>query len=119
MQVKQIDFLQFLYGIYITPDKSKSSISNTVNRINQLKEFKYKLLVANEKNRKEILVELNQRFGVSFTEPDLLMKTTAGNQFKYLAGHLSLFKEIINYNSKEKVISLVDLKKLKKLLKAK
>src|SRR3989344_448760 len=114
MQVKQIDFLQFLYGIYITPDKSKSSISNTVNRINQLKEFKYKLLVANEKNRKEILVELNQRFGVSFTEPDLLMKTTAGNQFKYLAGHLSLFKEIINYNSKEKVISLVDLKKLKK-----
>ena len=74
-------------------------------------------MISNEKNRKEILKILNKKYHMNFSEADILMKTTAGNQFKYLSGHLSIFNEIISYDQKNKNILVKDIKKLEELLK--
>ena len=74
-------------------------------------------MLEKEKNLKQILGLLNKRYGVNFTDEDLIMKTTAGNQFKYLGGHISLFKDEINFNMGEKIISVKDKNKLKRILK--
>jgi len=118
LSVKEINFLQFLYGLYVIKDNSPNEVKETINRIEELKKYKYNLVIANEKNRKLLLKALNKKYNLNFSDPDLLMKTTAGNQFKYLSGHLLLFKDIILYNQRNKIISIKDLKKLEDLIKS-
>lgn len=118
LNVKEINFLQFLYGLYIIKNSSNNEIKEAINRIQELKKYKYNLVIANEKNRRLLLKSLNKKYNLNFSDPDLLMKTTAGNQFKYLSGHLSLFKDIIVYDQKNKIIIVKDLKKLEGLIKS-
>ena len=117
LKVGNINFLQFLYGVYTIQDTNESDINNSIKIIRELSKYNYNVLIAKEKNRKQILRLLNKKYGVNFTDEDLIMKTTAGNQFKYLGGHISLFKDEITFNMKEKIISVKDKDKLEKILK--
>jgi predicted helicase len=103
---KSMSILQFLYGPYIMKDSSKEEISNAIKRALELKKYNYSLLIKNEKGRRELFKILNEKYGVNFSEADLLMKTTAGNQFKYLIGHLSVFGDSFTYDKKNKILIL-------------
>jgi predicted helicase len=116
LKSKSMNILQFLYGPYIMKDSSNEEIINVLKRIQELEKYKYNILVKNDSNRKKIFGELNKKYSVDFSDADLLMKTTAGNQFKYLAGHLSLFSDIVFFDAKNKSITIKDNKRLQELL---
>lgn len=117
IKVKTINFLQFLYGIYTLKDETNDSIDNAITTIKELQNFNYNILIAKKENRIKILEQLNKRYEANFNDIDLIMKNTSGNQFRYLGDHLSLFKENIEYNTNEKIISIKSYNNLKEVIK--
>ncbi len=117
LDLKSINYIEFVFGLYSMVDYSEESISEAIEEIKFLRQKYPNLEILNEKNREKVLAELNNHFGTNFSLTDIWeKKTTINNQFIYFRNHLSLFDNCIicdkkaiylKKNEEKKVISLL------------
>lgn len=108
LEVKSINFIEFVFGIYSMIDSSDDSIQDAIDNIKHLRDKYVNLEILNEANKPKVLKELNSYFGTSFSETDIwVKKTTIVNQYIYFRNHLALLEKFIKIGDKLRTISLV------------
>lgn len=117
LDVKSINYVEFVFGLYSMVDYSKESIAEAIEGIRFIREKYPNIEILNEKNKAKVLDELNGHFGTNFNITDIWeKKTTINNQFIYFRNHLSLFYHAIKCdkkgvylkkNGKSKIVSLL------------
>ncbi|MBT7402928.1 DEAD/DEAH box helicase family protein [Candidatus Woesearchaeota archaeon] len=101
LDVKSINYVEFVFGLYSMIDYSEESIAESIEGIKYLREKYSNLEILNEKNKPKVLKELNDHFGTNFSLTDIWeKKTTINNQFIYFRNHLALFEDCINCDRK-------------------
>lgn len=110
----QLNFYEYIFCVYTITEPSISSFKAAVAGINFLRKTYPNLESLNEKNRAKVLRDLNEKFETAFEENDIWTKnTTVANQWNYMRGHISLFKDIFQYENKKRIIILnTDKKKV-------
>lgn len=100
LNLKTINYIEFVFGIYSMIDSSAKSIVEAIEDTYYLRENYPRIEITSEKNQKQVLDELNAYFGTNYSITDVWeKKTTVNNQFIYFRNHLSLFKDIIEVDS--------------------
>jgi hypothetical protein len=108
LEVKSINFIEFVFALYSLVDSSPKAITEAVKNIEYLRTTFPKLEILSEANKPKILKELNAVFGTNFSATDIWeKKTTIINQYIYFRDHLSLFNEFIKIDNKKGTITLV------------
>jgi len=107
LEVKTLNYIEFVFGLYSLIDSSEESIIEVIENIKYIREKYPNIEILNKKNKKSVLVGLNDYFETNFSITDVWeKKTTIYNQFIYFRNHLTLFKDIIKENKKNKSIYL-------------
>ena len=106
LEVKEINFHEFAFGIFPLYDSSETSVKQAVSDIEHLRGKYPNLYVINEANRESILNELNEFYGTTFSETDIWgqQPTTVKNQFIYIRDHLSLFNEFVKIENRKIIL---------------
>lgn len=106
LEVKEINFHEFTFGIFPLYDSSETSVQQAISDIEYLRGKYPNLYVINEANRKSILDELNEFYDTKYSETDIwgLQPTTVKNQFIYIRDHLSLFSEFIKIENRKIIL---------------
>ena len=105
LEVKSINYIEFVFGLYSLTDSSSTSIADAVNRIKFIRENYPNIEILNEKNKVQVLNDLNKKFNTNFSVTDIWeKKTTIYNQFIYFRDHLSMFGDVIHIDYKSKTI---------------
>jgi superfamily II DNA or RNA helicase len=115
----QLNFYEYIFCIYTIKEPTLLASTEALDGIQYLRKNYPNLEALGEKNRIKVLKTLNDHFGTEFQQNDIWTKnTTAVNQWNYMRGHISLFDDIVQYDSKNRVLSLKTGKRmaLKKLL---
>jgi superfamily II DNA or RNA helicase len=108
-----LNFYEYIFCIYTIKEPTISAFKDALGGIQYLRETYPNLEALGEKNRVKVLKILNDQFGTEFQQNDIWTKnTTAVNQWNYMRGHVSLFEEIVEYDSKNRVLSLKAGKRL-------
>lgn len=117
LDLKSINYVEFVFGLYSMIDYSEESISEAIAGIKFLRQKYPNLEILNEKNKVKVLKELNEHFGTNMSLTDIWeKKTTINNQFIYFRNHLALFDDFIKCdkkaaylkkNGESKVVSLL------------
>lgn len=106
-ELGQLNFYEYIFCIYTLRDSTISAFKEALDGIWYLRKTYPNLEALNEKNRAKVLEHLNERFGTEFQQNDIWTKTTtAVNQWNYMRGHISLFDDIVQYDSKTRVLSI-------------
>lgn len=101
LDLKSINYVEFVFGLYSMIDYSEESISEAIEGIKFLREKYPNIEILNEKNKTDVLNELNDHFGTNFSLTDIWeRKTTINNQFIYFRNHLALFDDCIKCDKK-------------------
>ena len=98
LEVKQFNYLEFLYGLYTIPDSSKNSLEDSIKIIKEIRSLYPNLGILSTQNKKNVLNILNEKYGVTFSYDEAWGSTTAKNKFLYFKNHLGLFEEITIQN---------------------
>lgn len=107
LEVKSINFIEFVFCIYSMIDYSENSINEAIEDIKYIRNNYSNVEILNKVNKPKILEELNKYFITSFSETDIwAKKTTISNQYIYFRNHLALFEEHIKIDNKLRTISL-------------
>ena len=117
IQVKQFNYLEFLYGLYTILDSSKQSLENAVKIIKDIKNSYTNLDILSKQNKETVLNNLNDKYDVSFSFDEVWGSTTTKNKFLYFKNHLNLFKEI-NIQRNEIILDDQNRETIKKLLES-
>lgn len=103
----RLNFYEYIFCIYTIKEPTLLAFTEALDGIRYLRENYPNLEALGEKNRVKVLKTLNDQFGTEFQQNDIWTKnTTAVNQWNYMRGHISLFEEIVQYDSKNRVLSL-------------
>lgn len=97
IQVEQVSYLDFLYGIYAVErqDDGELDIAGSIERVEKIRSLGLLTQVANEKSKKEIFEQLSSSSGVTLNFNDVWTdRTTTYNQFRYFRRHLELFENV-------------------------
>ena len=109
----QLNFYEYIFCIYPLRDPTVLPFRGALDGVRYLRKTYSNLEALNEKNRAKVLEHLNEKFGTEFQQNDIWTKnTTAVNQWNYMRGHISLFEGIVQYDSKTKVLSVKNGRKL-------
>lgn len=109
LELKTLNYIEFVFGLYSLIDSSKKSIKKAIEDIKYIREKYQCIKILNEKNKENILAELNDYFGTNFSITDIWeKKTTIYNQFIFFRNHLILYKDIIKEEKSSKRICLVE-----------
>jgi predicted helicase len=101
LDVKTINYIEFVFGLYSLIDYSEESIAESVESIKFIRTKYPNIQVLNERNKSKVLKELNEHFGTKFSITDIWeKKTTIYNQFIYFRNHLSLLDNVVKCDSK-------------------
>jgi len=107
LQVKSINYIEFVFGLYGIVDSSSSSILRSVFIINKLRREYPNIQIVNKANQEAVLNELNSIFNSNYSATDIWeKKTTIYNQNIYFRNHLSLFNEIIEIDQEKRTVLL-------------
>ncbi len=110
LEVKSINFIEFVFGLYSMINSSSESIRESIEGIKHIREKYPNIEIANKANQPKILKELNEYFGTSFTERDIwAKKTTIVNQYIYFRNHLALLDKYVGIEEDSKVIILKEV----------
>ena len=101
LNLKSINFIEFVFGIYSMIDSSSESIVEALEGISHLRDSYPNIEITNKSNKKKVLDELNEYFETNYSITDVWeKKTTVNNQFIYFRNHLSLLKDLIEVDTK-------------------
>jgi len=101
LDVKSINYVEFVFGLYSMIDYSEESIAEAIEGVRFIREKYPNIEILNEKNKSKVLDELNEHFGTNFNIIDIWeKKTTINNQFIYFRNHLLLFNDAIKCDKK-------------------
>lgn len=97
LNLKTINYIEFVFGIYSMIDSSDESIVEAIEGMTYLRTNYPNIEITNESNREKLLTELNQYFGTNYSITDVwAKKTTVNNQFIYFRNHLALFNNLVS-----------------------
>ncbi len=119
LEVKTINFIEFVFGLYSLQDSDPEAIKQAVEDIKFLRMNYPNVAILNDANKPKVLKELNDYFKTNFTPTDIWeKKTTINNQYTYFRNHLAHFSDLINVNDKTRTIELIkgNEQKLRNLL---
>lgn len=109
LNVKRINFIEFVFCIYSLLDSSNESAIEAIEGINFIRANYPNLEITNEKNKVSVLKELNEYFETNYSLTEVWTKaTTIYNQYIYFRNHLKYLEDIIDNDSS--VISLKENK---------
>lgn len=118
-QIRTLNYLEFLYGLY-SMDISvpeKESVDEAVARIEFLREVYPNVTAASMGNQETIRNMLNNVMGIEYSERDVWTdRTTTGNQYRYFLNHISLLTDCFVINFKKKQIEITNSDEVKKVL---
>jgi superfamily II DNA or RNA helicase len=108
-EVKSINLVEFVFGLYILEDSSPAAVEQAIQDIRFIKERYPNIERLNEANKAKVLQELNKYFATTFRSKDIWeKKTTIYNQFVYFRNHLSLFDGFIEIDERKGSVKLID-----------
>jgi superfamily II DNA or RNA helicase len=120
-ELGSVNYIEFIYSLYSIgfDDKGNVDLPLAVNIAKDIRERYPRILMTSEANKHDLLTELNERYSAEFTFNNVWTdRTTAGNQYRYLARHLELFGDLfqlrsnvlsLNENKSEKVDRLLSV----------
>ncbi len=107
IEVKTINFIEFVFGLYSLQDSNAETINQAIEDIKYMKEKYPNVAILNDANKPKVLKELNDYFKTNFTATDIWeKKTTINNQYIYFRNHLAIFSDLISVNDKTRTIEL-------------
>lgn len=118
-QVKTLNYLEFLYGLY-SMDISlleDEAIAETVARIEILREAYPNIMATSMGNQETVRTMLNEFMEIEYSERDVWTdRTTTGNQFRFFLNHISLLTDCFIINFRKKQIEISNSEEIKRVL---
>jgi predicted helicase len=107
LNLGRLNFYEYIFCLYTIKEPTPEAYEKALAGIQYLREAYPNLEVLSETNRAKVLNILNDHFGTEFQKNDIWTKnTTVVNQWNYMRGHLSLFDEFVQYDSKNRILSI-------------
>lgn len=118
-QVRTMNYLEFLYGLYsmdiALPEKE--AVDETVARIEILREAYPNIMATSMGNQETVRTMLNDIMEIEYSERDVWTdRTTTGNQYRFFLNHISLLTDCFIINFRKKIIEVTNDEEVKKVL---
>jgi len=94
LRIKKFNYIEFLFGLYTLNDSSTESLEESIKIIKEIHEQLPNISILSNENKKNVLDNLNKKYGFQFTFDEAWGSTTPKNKFGYFKNHLNLFDEI-------------------------
>lgn len=118
-QVRTLNYLEFLYGLY-SMDISlteEDAVGETVARIEILREAYPNIMATSMGNQETVRTMLNDIMEIEYSERDVWTdRTTTGNQYRFFLNHISLLTDCFIINFRKKQIEVTNSEEVKKIL---
>lgn len=119
LNVKTLNYLEFLYGLYAMDFSlpEEEAVKDAVARIEILREAFPNIMATSMGNHETVRTLLNDFMEIEYSERDVWTdRTTTGNQFRFFLNHISLFTNCFVINFRKKEIEISNSEEIQKLL---
>ena len=118
-QVKTLNYLEFLYGLYSMDINlpEDETIGETVARIEIVRETYPNIMATAMGNQETVRTVLNDVMEIEYSERDVWTdRTTTGNQYRFFLNHISLLTDCFIINARKKLIEVANVDAINRIL---